>query len=65
MNGFQRDLIKAAKALAYAHRATEGMDKESPDFPLAVWSVANSIHNLNDAVEALEEYEKSKKHGTN
>lgn len=61
MNGFQRDVIKSAKALAYAHRATLGMEKEHEDFPLAVLAVGNCLQNLDIAVDALDKYEDSKK----
>jgi len=61
VNGFQRDVIKAAKAFAYAHRATRDFDKEDPDFRVAVEIVAMSIDKVDQAVEALELYEDSKK----
>jgi len=61
MNGFQRDVIKTAKAMVYAHRATEMLPKDHEDFQLAVFAVANSIGNLVEAVEALVDYEDSKK----
>lgn len=61
MNGFQHDLIKAAKALAYAHRACKDMDREHEDFQLAVFAVSNSLDMLDAAVTDLDEYEDRKK----
>ena len=65
MNGFQRDVIKAAKAMAYAHRAFDSLDKGDEDFQFAVIAVSNCLLNLNDAVYDLEDYEDRKKKGAN
>ncbi len=61
VNGFQRDVIKTAKAVAYAHRATLDMGNSDPKFQEAVFIVWNSLENLNEAVEALDKHEGSKK----
>ena len=65
MNGFQRDVIKAAKTMAYAHRAFKDLEKEDEDFQFALIAVSNSLLNLNEAVFALENYEDSKKKNAN